>query len=59
MAIIHGTNYNDNGTWQFISPTWRWFGVLNGSAESDTIYGYAGNDKLYVVKTYWTKKWSN
>ncbi len=47
MAIIHGTNYNDNGTWQFISPTWRWFGVLNGSAESDTIYGYAGNDKLY------------
>ncbi len=47
MGTIYGTNYNDNGTWQFISPTWRWFGVLNGSADSDTIYGYAGNDKLY------------
>ncbi|TXI19618.1 MAG: calcium-binding protein [Nitrosomonas sp.] len=47
MGTIYGTNYNDNGTWQFISSTWRWFGVLNGSAESDTIYGYIGDDKLY------------
>ncbi len=47
MGTIYGTNYDDNGTWQFISPSWRWFGQLNGSAESDTIYGYAGDDKLY------------
>lgn len=54
MAIISGTFYNDNGTFQILpTPIWpgrptppliRFFPILEGTEDADEIYGNQGND---------------
>lgn len=54
MAIIYGTAYNDNGTFQILPtpifpgrpspPLIRFFPILEGTEEADEIYGLRGND---------------
>ncbi len=45
MAIINGTNYNDNGT--FNGFPWIYRPPLYGTNGNDSMYGKAGNDILY------------
>ncbi len=50
MATIHGTDNNDNGTWQLVGFPYSFiqvFPALHGTASADWIYGYAGHDILY------------
>lgn len=44
MALIHGTNFNDNNTRQGIWPYDALYREINGGNSADTIYGLAGHD---------------
>lgn len=44
MALIHGTNFNDNNTRQGIFPFDAVYAQINGTSSADTIYGLAGDD---------------
>ncbi|MEQ1486829.1 calcium-binding protein, partial [Methyloglobulus sp.] len=47
MAIINGTNLNDNDTFQFNPfPFLQFFAKLDGTDLDDTISGFGGNDIL-------------
>ena len=44
MAIINGTDFNDNNTYQ--GPFGLFFSQLNGTAGDDSIFGFGGHDIL-------------
>lgn len=46
MAIINGTNFNDNNTNQFNGFFFEFFPQLDGTNGNDTISGFNGNDIL-------------
>ncbi len=48
MAIIKGTNHDDDGTrdWTTSFPFYKKFKELKGTSLQDTIYGFKGNDIL-------------
>ena len=52
MAYIYGTDYNDDGTWQWVEDEFgylseEYFPILEGTDYNDNIYGFDGNDYLY------------
>ena len=48
MAIINGTNFNDNDTFQAVPffPFIQFFSRLDGTSSADSIFGLGGNDIL-------------
>lgn len=46
MAIINGTNANDNNSFQGSFPFFIYYPALQGTTLADTISGFAGNDIL-------------
>lgn len=44
MAIINGSEYNDNNTYNGPGYPFNYHGQLNGTAYNDSIYAKAGND---------------
>lgn len=47
MAIVNGTNFNDNNTFQFNGVFFQFFPQLNGTNANDTISGFLGTDLLF------------
>lgn len=50
MAIINGTDFNDNGTWQWSWPFIQYYPSLDGTNFADTIHGKKGND---IIRGHW------
>ncbi len=46
MAIVNGTNFNDNNTFQFNGAFFQFFSQLDGTNANDTISGLNGTDIL-------------
>jgi len=46
MAIVNGTNFNDNNTFQFNGVFFQFFPQLDGTNGNDTISGFNGTDIL-------------
>ena len=48
MAVIYGTNYHDNNTYQGTPHTGgAFYRALSGTNYNDSLFGYAGQDILY------------
>ena len=46
MAIVNGTNFNDNNTFQFNGAFFQFFPQLDGTNGNDSIFGFNGTDIL-------------